>query len=51
MSSTKSLIGNITEQEILPFGDWILSRSETENYPQLISKDDFLKQLEIQVNQ
>ncbi|WP_282088311.1 hypothetical protein [Aquimarina algiphila] len=47
MFTKKELKKYITERNDLPFGDHILSGQSTI----LISRDDFLKQLEIQIHQ
>ncbi|WP_271784914.1 hypothetical protein [Aquimarina algiphila] len=46
MSKEKRPKTTLMESNELPFGDWIVSNHNT-----LISRDDFLKQLEIQIHQ
>jgi len=50
MSTKEHITWDKMEQKTLPFGDWILSGKDNKNTPILISRDDFLKQLENIVN-
>ncbi len=51
MSKNKGSKDIKIERNTLPHGDWIISDKDSKNNVILISRDDFLEQLEILVNQ
>lgn len=50
MSSDKRVKWCKPERNNLPFGDWIVSGKDQENKTVLLSRDEFLEQLEVSVN-
>ncbi|GAA4277031.1 hypothetical protein GCM10022259_17550 [Aquimarina mytili] len=50
VSKDKKIDWSKIDRNNLPHGDWIVSHKDSKNNIILISRDDFLEQLEIRVN-